>query len=100
MAVITGGSLGISAETARFLYQQGAKIALLDKQLNRAKVLVADELSGLAIECDVSHAQSTKQGIEAVINEFRALLSAINCVGIAAAFRIVTHEGAIPLENF
>ncbi|WP_251365584.1 SDR family NAD(P)-dependent oxidoreductase [Coxiella-like endosymbiont of Rhipicephalus sanguineus] len=76
VVVITGSGSGISAETARFLYQQRAKIALLDKQFNRAKVL-ADELNGLAIECDVSHAQSTKQAIEAVINEFRALLSAL-----------------------
>ncbi len=36
---------------------------------------MADELNRFAIECDVSDAQSAKQAIEAMINEFRAIIT-------------------------
>ena len=54
-AIVTGGGSGMGAETARFLANAGAKVALLDVNVAGAQA-VATEIGGLALECDVSHA--------------------------------------------
>ena len=91
-AIITGGGGGLGAGTARALAVAGAKVALLDVNMEAAEA-VATEVGGLAISCDVSDAASG----EAAIAQARVL---INCAGIGPAERIVGRAGAMPLENF
>ena len=52
-AIITGGSSGLGAATARHLAGIGAKVAILDVNIDLART-VASEIGGIAVECDVS----------------------------------------------
>lgn len=54
VAVITGGGGTIGAATARLFAGQGAQVAVLDRDLEAAKI-VADEFGGLAVACDVTN---------------------------------------------
>ena len=61
-AIVTGGGSGLGAETARQLAAKGAKVALLDVNMEGAEA-VAKEIGGLAIECDVT----SDEGVAAAI---------------------------------
>ncbi|MBT6909947.1 MAG: SDR family NAD(P)-dependent oxidoreductase, partial [Rhodospirillaceae bacterium] len=51
-AVVTGGSSGLGAATSRHLAKLGAKVAILDVNMDQARS-VAAEIGGIAVECDV-----------------------------------------------
>lgn len=98
-AIVTGGGSGMGAETARQLAKAGAKVALLDINLEHAEK-VAKEINGIAIECNVSDANSATAAIEKVKSKYGVARICVNCAGIAPAKRIVGREGAMPLEDF
>lgn len=98
-AVVTGGGSGMGAETARYLAQAGAKVAVLDINLSNVEA-VAKEINGLAIQCDVSSAESAMQALNQIQKIYGSLHICVNCAGIAPAKRIVGREGAMPLEDF
>ena len=61
--VITGGAGGIGAAMARLFAQQGARVVVSDLNLLAAQT-VADDINGMAIECDVSDENSIKSLVE------------------------------------
>jgi len=83
-AIVTGGGSGLGAETARQLAAKGAKVALLDVNIEGANA-VASEIGGLAIECDVT----SDEGVAAAIAQAQAAHGVarivINAAGIAPA---------------
>ena len=98
-AVITGGASGLGAGAARVLAAAGAKVALLDLQMDKARALAA-ELGGVAIECDVSSAASAEAAMAAVEAQLGPCGIAVNCAGIATANRILGKGGPMALEAF
>ena len=62
-AIVTGGGAGIGAATARLLAARGATVAVLDRAADAAR-RVADEISGHAIEVDVSDPAATTAAVE------------------------------------
>jgi len=98
-AIVTGGGSGMGAETARMLARNGAKVAVLDINLANAEK-IAQEINGVAVQCDVSDAKSATTAIEQACAVLGPLRICINCAGIAPAKRIVGREGAMPLEEF
>jgi len=98
-AIVTGGASGMGKATAEHLAKQGAKLALLDMNYNAAKE-TADTLKGIAIECDVSSADSAESAIEAVNKAHGPARILVNCAGIAPGKRIVGRKGVMPLEDF
>ncbi len=99
IAIITGGGSGLGAATAIFLAELGAKIALLDVQIDRANEL-AKQLQGIAIACDVTDPQSTEKAINVIKQQLGLPRICVNCAGIAPAKRIVGRDGPMPLEDF
>jgi NAD(P)-dependent dehydrogenase (short-subunit alcohol dehydrogenase family) len=99
VAIVTGGGSGLGAETARLLAKHGAKVALFDRNLQNAEQ-VAKEINGIAVECDVSDANSAAAAVEKVKSTLGAARIAVNCAGVAPAKRIVGREGAMPLADF
>ena len=65
-AIVTGGGAGLGAETAAQLAAAGAKVALLDVNLDAAKQ-VASRIGGIAVRCDVADAD----GAAAALKEAR-----------------------------
>jgi NAD(P)-dependent dehydrogenase (short-subunit alcohol dehydrogenase family) len=98
-AIVTGGGSGMGAETARYLAKAGAKVAVLD--INKANVeAVAKEISGLALECDVTSEASAKAALDAAKKAHGAARILIGCAGIAPGARIVGKEGPHDLAFF
>ncbi|HEV2200660.1 MAG TPA: SDR family NAD(P)-dependent oxidoreductase [Bryobacteraceae bacterium] len=98
-AIVTGGASGLGAETARVLARAGAKVAVVDMNLENA-VTVTREIGGLAIQCDVSDAASAEAAVAAAREKHGPARILVNCAGIAPAKRIVGREGAMPLHDF
>jgi len=98
-ALVTGGGSGMGAETARHLAAAGAKVALLDVDIEGATA-VAEEIGGLALSCDVADAASAEAAVAAAGEAHGAARVLINCAGIAPPGRIVGREGPMPLDDF
>ncbi len=98
-AIVTGGGSGMGAETARFLAAAGAKVALLDVNMDGAHE-VAEEIGGLAVQCDVADAASAEAAIAKARDSHGPARLCINCAGVAPAKRIVGRDGPMPLEDF
>ena len=99
VAVVTGGASGLGEGTARSLAAAGAKVAILDMGLEKAKS-VADEIGGIAVECNVADAASAEAAMAAVADQLGPCAVAVNCAGVAPAGRIVGREGPMDLEAF
>ncbi len=98
-AIVTGGGSGLGAASARALAKSGAKVAVLDINIDGAKK-VAAEIGGLAIACDVADAASTEKAIAEAKAKHGAARVLINCAGIGPAARIVGKEGPMKLADF
>ncbi len=98
-ALVTGGGSGLGAETARHLARAGAKVAVLDVNMEGARA-VAEEIGGLALDCDVSDAASAEAAVAAAREAHGAARVLVNCAGIAPAARIVGRNGPMALDDF
>ena len=72
-AIVTGGASGLGAETARHLARAGAKVTVLDVNLDMARE-VAHEIGGLAIACDVSSDEDIARAMNEVAGVFAGKL--------------------------
>ncbi len=99
-ALVTGGGSGLGEATARELARSGAKVAVLDLNLDNAKKVAAD-INGLAIQCDVSSGDSMQSAIEQASAAHGPARILMQIAGIGSAKRVVGKDGsAAPLEDF
>src|ERR1700722_5095958 len=98
-ALVTGGGSGLGRATAAKLAALGAKVAILDINVEAAKE-VAAKIGGIAIACDVADADETAAAIAQARDRFGPARILINCAGIAPARRVVGRDGPMPLEDF
>lgn len=99
VTIITGGGSGLGAATAKHLAQLGAKIAVLDVNVDAANS-IAKDIKGTAFQCNVSDANQVAEIINEIKNKMGDIRICVNCAGIAPAKRIVGKEGAMPLDQF
>ncbi|QBP77289.1 SDR family NAD(P)-dependent oxidoreductase [Herbaspirillum huttiense] len=99
-ALVTGGASGLGAETARQLVQAGARVSILDVNMEAAQAL-ADELRCHAARCDITDSESVTAALDAAQEANGAPRILINCAGIGGAKRMVGKDGnPMPLEDF
>ena len=98
-ALVTGGGSGLGAATARELAKAGAKVALLDVNMDAANAH-AQKIGGIAIKCDVSDAGSAEAAIKEANARNGTARILINCAGIGVAKRIVGRDGPMPLGDY
>jgi NAD(P)-dependent dehydrogenase (short-subunit alcohol dehydrogenase family) len=98
-ALVTGGGSGLGRATAAKLAALGAKVAILDINVEAAKEAAA-KIGGIAIACDVADADETAAAIAQARDRFGPARILINCAGIAPARRVVGRDGPMPLEDF
>ena len=99
-ALVTGGGSGLGEATARELARLGAKVAVLDLNLDNAKKVAAD-INGLAIQCDVSSGDSMQSAIEQAAAAHGPARILMQIAGIGSAKRVVGKDGsAAPLADF
>ena len=90
-AIVTGGASGIGAGVAQVLAAAGAKVAILDRDIDSAKLL-AKTINGIAIACDVSQDESVQNAIAQAQEKNGPARILVNCAGIDTARKIASHK--------
>lgn len=95
VAVVTGGSVGIGAATVTRMAEEGAAVAILDRQDKDGEAL-ATRLKDRGLRaaywhCDVTSEQDVKRVMDEVAVTFGSLTVLVNNAGIAGANK-PTHE--------
>ena len=99
-ALVTGGGSGLGEATARELARLGAKVAVIDLNLDNAKKVAAD-IGGLAVQADVSSGDSMQAAIDQAAAAHGPARILMQIAGIGSAKRVVGKDGsAAPLEDF
>ncbi|MDI3512252.1 MAG: SDR family NAD(P)-dependent oxidoreductase [Pseudomonadota bacterium] len=99
-ALVTGGGSGLGEATARELARLGAKVAVLDLNLDNAQRVAAD-IGGVPVQCDVSNPDSMQAAIEQAAAAHGPARILMQIAGIGSAKRVVGKDGnAAPLADF
>ncbi len=98
-AIVTGGGSGLGAATAERLAQAGCRVAVLDRDHDRARE-VAARIGGDALICDVADEASAAAAVAEAARLQGAARILVNCAGIGTAARIVGRDGPMPLASF
>jgi 3-oxoacyl-[acyl-carrier protein] reductase len=78
--IITGGSSGIGAETAKMLIAQGAKVAIVGRNAQKLKA-IAKEIGAIAITADVTKAAQVEKMTQTAIEKMGGYNVLINNAG-------------------
>ncbi|MGN6549451.1 MAG: SDR family NAD(P)-dependent oxidoreductase [Pararhizobium sp.] len=97
--IVTGGGSGLGAATARALAKAGARVAVLDLNVDQAKA-IATEIDGLAVVCNVADAEAAEAAVAAAAKAHGDARILVNCAGIADAGRVVGRDGPHDLALF
>src|SRR6266516_7867782 len=98
-AVVTGGASGLGGATASELACAGAKVTVMDVNLDGARAL-AEKIGGHAVACDVTNAEQSSAALKDARERHGAARILINCAGVGPAKRIVGRDGPMPLADF
>lgn len=99
-ALVTGGGSGLGEATARELARLGAKVAVLDVNLDNARRVAAD-IGGVALLCDITNTESLQSAIDQAAAAHGPARILMNIAGIGSAKRVVAKDGnPAPLEDF
>lgn len=99
-ALVTGGGSGLGEATARELARLGARVAVLDLNLENAQRVAAD-IGGVAVPCNVSDEASMQAAIEQAAAAHGTARILMQIAGIGSAKRVVGKDGnAAPLADF
>jgi len=98
-ALVTGAASGLGAETAALLAKAGARVAVLDVNMEGARE-IAGKIGGLAVHCDVTGAEGAAAAIAQARGKHGPARILVNCAGIGPAKRIVGRDGPMPLPDF
>lgn len=106
-ALVTGGASGLGEATARELARLGAKVAVLDVNIEQAQA-VAREIAeqygngcAVACRCDITDTASLQAALDKAATAHGPARILMNIAGIGTAKRIVGKDGnPAPLEDF
>lgn len=100
VAFVTGGASGLGEATCKRLAANGARVAVVDANMERASE-VASQIDGIAVQADVSDSSSVEKAFNTVETEFGAAARIIvSCAGIGKAARIVGRERKLSIDLF
>ena len=84
VALVTGGGSGFGAAIARTFVREGAKVAVVDINLDGARdvaMLAGD--TAVAIECDVTDGAAVRAAVDETVARFGRLDIAVNNAGVS-----------------
>ena len=100
-ALVAGGASGLGAATAEALLDRGVRVAIVDRDGDRAAAL-AEELGGgtSAFAADVTDAAAVEAAVAGAAESAGPLRLAVSCAGVGWAERVVGREGPARIEPF
>jgi NAD(P)-dependent dehydrogenase (short-subunit alcohol dehydrogenase family) len=101
VAVVTGAASGLGRATARALAKAGARVAVLDRNLEGAR-RVADELGAPAtpVQVDIGDRASVAAAFAEVTAAFGRVDICVNAAGIGTPGKILGKAGPLDIEIF
>ncbi|RDU98812.1 SDR family NAD(P)-dependent oxidoreductase [Trinickia dinghuensis] len=83
--VVTGGASGIGKACAHAALQEGARVAVLDANVELGQALIGQfgDMNFMVVPTDVTDERSVSAAIGAVVDRFKAIDSLIACAGIS-----------------
>jgi len=91
---VSGGASGIGEAICELFAEEGARVACVDVQGEKAQALADRIGSGsgeaVAIECDVADESAVERSIEETVQEFGGLQCMVNCAGVVDVVEL--HE--------
>lgn len=102
VAIVTGGASGLGEATTRNLVSKGAKVLVMDLNMERGKALVAELGKDKVIfdKTDVTSESQVKEALARAVREFGTVHICVNCAGIGSAQKTVHKKGAHDLSTF
>ncbi|MBV8976870.1 MAG: bifunctional aldolase/short-chain dehydrogenase [Alphaproteobacteria bacterium] len=101
VCVVTGGGSGIGAATAKAFAEQGAEIAILDRDHDAAVAAAkAVHKHALAIACDVTDPASVRAAFDKVVDAFGGVDIVVSNAGAAWQGRIGEVDDATLRKSF
>ncbi|HBO5703556.1 TPA: 3-hydroxyacyl-CoA dehydrogenase [Pseudomonas aeruginosa] len=99
--LVTGGSSGLGAATAKMLVEQGGKVVLADINAE-AGAAKAAELGAQArfVRADIASEADGRQAVATALEAFGGLHGLANCAGVAPAEKVLGRNGIHALESF
>jgi NAD(P)-dependent dehydrogenase (short-subunit alcohol dehydrogenase family) len=94
-SIVTGGASGIGEASARQLAEAGSRVVIADLNEEKGQVL-ASELSGLFVKCDVSSIDDADAAVAAA-SELGPLRALVNSAGIGNAGRTIDRNN-VPFD--
>ena len=89
VAIVTGGSSGIGASTARLLAQKGWRVAINYAHNAAPAAQLARELNGIAVQADVADDAQCRRVAKAVLDKYGAIDALVNNAGTT---KVVAHN--------
>lgn len=81
IALVTGASSGLGAQTARLFSRQGATVFGIGRDARRLAAVFADVASGSYVSVDISSAPACREAVERCVGEFGGLDVLVNIAG-------------------
>ena len=102
VAIVTGGASGLGEGTVRNLVAHGAKVLIMDLNMDRGKAIVAELGKDKVIfdKTDVTSESQVKEALARAVREFGTVNICVNCAGIGAGQKTVHKNGAHDLATF
>lgn len=99
--VVTGGASGLGAATATYLVEQGAKVIMVDMNLELGTSLqqVLGDQSEF-VQLDVTNEQAVEQFFRQLSEKYTQLNGLVNCAGIAPSAKVLGRDGIHELAMF
>jgi NAD(P)-dependent dehydrogenase (short-subunit alcohol dehydrogenase family) len=99
--LISGGSSGLGAATARMIAAAGGWVVILDLNADAGKSVEAElGASARFVAGDVSKEDDVEQAVAAAQSSFGRVDGGISCAGIGVAIKTVSKEGPHRLDVF
>lgn len=89
VALVTGGSSGIGAETARHLHARGARVVVNARSADGPGRAVAKEIDGDFVAADVSDPDQARQLVETTVERHGRLDVLVNSAGTT---EVIAHD--------
>jgi len=88
--LITGGAMGLGEAIVRQLAAKGARVAIVDANIDAAQALVAQLPAARAYRADVASAADMEQVCAAIAADFGGIDGAVNNAGVGGEFGPIT----------